>query len=332
MAIIATVALSVDVASLLNTGQPLHSARASVLLVCGLALFALPFSVFNQLRLGRMQASKVAPALITGNLCGFFAAFAVSRLTDSPLAFIASAAIPPILSQIFVAARMQISEARLPLHSATAPLTRAQRRVRMDASPFFVAQLATLGGFHADNLIIASLLSSSQAAEYSLTSRYFSIISILLSVYLATAWPQYARLQHLNDQATLHRVFWRNVFASVIVALACSVILIAVSAPFFKTWTRASVQPDSGLMLAMAAFAIVNAALGNISVLLSSMGSVRVQAIVSTAMLLPNVGLSVVLLHQIGMVGPVVASAVCASLMLAAYFLYWFRSSRKPRT
>jgi O-antigen/teichoic acid export membrane protein len=332
MASIAAVAMIADVSSLLNTQQSLNTARASVLLVCGLSLLALPFSVFNQLRLGRMQANRVAPALIAGNLCGFFAALAASRLTDSPLAFIASAAWPPVLSQIFVAIRTRVSEARLPSRCTNAPLVRANRRVRLDASPFFVTQLATLGSFHVDNLIISAMLSSSQAAEYSLTNRYFSIISILLSVYLATAWPQYAKLQHLNDRAALHRVFWRNVIGSVVAAVVCSVVLIAVSSPFFRTWTRASVLPDSGLMLAMAAFAIVNAALGNVSVLLSSMGSVRIQAVVSTALLLPNVGLSIVLVREVGVAGPVIASALCASLMLTTYLLYWKRARRGQRS
>ncbi len=328
--LLAIVSYSFDVAQLLNTQQPKNSTRALILLVCTISLLTLPFSVFNQLRLGRLEAARIAPALVLGNLGGLVAAWIVSQVSNSPFAFIAAALLPAFLAQVTTALLGFARYTRLPVRCLTAPLICANHRIRAEGSPFFVVQVATLGSFHIDNLIIATMLTSARAAEYSLANRFFSIISIVLSVFLATSWPLYAKLAHNQNSGRLHDAFKRNLLLSVGFAAASALILYALRGTFFQHWTRGTVRPESDLMIALGLFAVVNAAIGNISAVLNATNNIRIQAIVAVAMLLPNVLLSVLLVRQFGPVGTVSASIICAMTMLCIYFWY-LKKFRKLR-
>jgi len=329
--LLTAVVMTIDVSSILNTKQPVGAARLLVLLVCTASLLTLPFAVFNQLSLGRMQASRIAPILILANVGGFIAAWIASQFSASPLLFVACALLPALLAQVHVAMRTLAYDVRLPRRSLRAPLVRARRRIRSQGSPFFVAQIATLGSFHIDNLIIATMLSSAQAAEYSLANRYFSIISILISVYLSTAWPVYAGLARAGDSSALRESFKRNLSFSIAVAVVLAGLLFTVRQPFFEAWTRGTVAPGDDLMLVLGIFSIITAALGNISALFNAIGRLRLQALVTALMLLPNVLLSVLMVREFGVTGTVAASAICASTMLVIYSWHWTRTGYSLR-
>ena len=320
---LAIAAWNVDVSSLLNSQQSSESSRQTLLLVCGISLTTLPFSVFNQLRFARLEISRIAPLLILGNLGGLLCALLASRAQTSQHFFLVAALLPALLAQAIVAIHGAIVHVRIPWRSLLAPLNRASMRVKEHGSQFFLVQIAALGSFHIDNLIIARMMSTSQAAEYSLANRYFSIISILLSVYLTTAWSVYAGLARSGHSERLSRVFVRNLTYSVAFAAASAALLYAFKEPFFARWTRSTVSPGSSLMLALGILSVFNAALGNVSVLMNSVGQLRVQVIISAAMLIPNIALSVWMVGQFGPAGTAAASALCAALMLTCYLWYW---------
>ena len=330
MLVLAVVVMNVDIAALIHTQHTTTHARILLLEVCGFSLLGLPFSVFNQQRLARLQASSIAPVLVLGNLGGLAAAWLASQLASSVFTFYAAALLPPMLSQAWVALRSESADGRLPRRWLTAPLYQARRRIRKQGSSFFIIQIAALGSFNIDNLIVAVMLSSSQAAEFALANRYFSIIAILLSVYLATAWPMYAALSRDNP-GRLMNLFWRNLSLSLVFAAISAAVLFTLRGPFFDFWTRASVRPSTDLILAFALLSVVNAGLGNVSAFQNATGRLKVQAIVAAAMLLPNLLLSVVLVPRLGPAGTVIASILCATLMLAIYVLTWGRQNSQGR-
>jgi len=86
--LLTAVVMTIDVSSILNTRQPVGAARLLVLLVCTASLLTLPFAVFNQLSLGRMQASRIAPILILANVGGFIAAWIASQFSVAAVLFV----------------------------------------------------------------------------------------------------------------------------------------------------------------------------------------------------------------------------------------------------
>jgi O-antigen/teichoic acid export membrane protein len=314
--------MNLDIATLLHTQQSNIYARTLLLMVCSISLLTVPFAVFNQRRLARLQAFTMAPILILGNLFGLAAAWGVSQIDSSAYFFYAAALLPPMLSQVWIALSLGEKAGSLPKRWLTAPLNRANRRIRKESSHFFVIQIAALGSFNIDNLIIAVMLSSSEAAEFALANRYFSVIAILLSVYLATAWPMYASIMRHN-QVKLMKLFWRNMFLSIAFATTTAAILFSIRRPFFDAWTRGAVLPSTNLMVAFALLSIVNAALGNVSALQNATSQLKVQAIVASFMLMPNLLLSVSLVPHMGSAGTVLASILCAIVMLVIYAYSW---------
>jgi O-antigen/teichoic acid export membrane protein len=310
---------TVDFAKVLHTHSTAGETRSILLVVSFMSLVALPFSVFNQLQLGRMKASRIAPFLVAANLVSLPSAYLASQLTSSTYAFVASATLPAMLGQVLAAfwsARQGSSFGPL---AVSRKLVAADRRIRLEGRQFFLIQLATVGAFHIDSLIIAGLLSTSDVADYSLANRYFSIIAILLSIYLNTAWPAYAMIMRQSDGVRLRRVFLGNLVSSIVFASCCSAALFAASNYVFEMWTHAKIEPSAYLLLAFVAFSIVNAALGNICALMNSLGLLKLQAKVSLAMLAPNIGLSILFVTHWGAVGTVVASVLCSLAMVLIY-------------
>ncbi|MBW8846954.1 MAG: lipopolysaccharide biosynthesis protein [Burkholderiales bacterium] len=310
---------TMDVDGILHTQATAGETRSILFVVSFMSLAALPFSVFNQLRLGRIQASSIAPFLVITNLASLPAAYLTSQLTTSIHAFVAAATLPALLGQA-AAALWSVHQASSfgPL-AMTRKLAAADRRVRLEGRQFFMIQLATVGAFHVDNLIIAGMLSTSDVADYSLANRYFSIIAIMLSIYLSTAWPAYAQIARQRDSRRLRQVFLGNLASSIGFAAGVSAVLFAARHWAFGLWTHAKVEPSAFLLLAFATFSIINAVLGNISALMNALGLLKLQARVSLTMLAPNLGLSILLVPRWGAAGTVVASVLCSLVMVLVY-------------
>lgn len=311
--------LTVDFAKVLHTHRTTGETRSILLVVSFMSLAALPFSVFNQLQLGRMKASSIAPFLVAANLVSLPSAYLASQLTSSIYAFVASATLPAMLGQVMAAFWSARQGGAFGPLAVSRNLLAADRRIGLEGRQFFLIQLATVGAFHIDSLIIAGMLSTSDVADYSLANRYFSIIAILLSIYLNTAWPAYAMIVRQSDGLRLRRVFLGNLVSSIAFASCGSAALFAASNWIFEMWTHAKIEPSASLLLAFVAFSIVNAALGNISAMMNSLGLLKLQAKVSMAMLAPNVGLSILFVTHWGAVGTVVASVLCSLAMVLIY-------------
>ena len=311
--------LTVDINKVLHTHATADETRSVLLMVSFMSLAALPFSVLNQLQLGRMKSSSIAPFLVAANLISLPSSYLTSQLTTSIYAFVTSATLPAILGQV-VAAFWSVRKANsFGSFVVNRKLAVADRRVRVEGGQFFLIQLATVGAFHIDSLLIAGMLSTSDVADFSLANRYFSIIAILLSIYLNTAWPAYAKIARQHDGHHLRRVFLGNLVSSIAFASCVSAALFAASNWIFDTWTHAKIQPPASLLLAFVAFSIVNAVLGNISALMNALGLLKLQAKVSLAMLAPNVSLSILFITHWGAAGTVVASVLCSSAMVLIY-------------
>ncbi len=306
----------------LNTGINRLDASLMVIVICGVALFTLPFSVFNQVCLAKLEGPKIAPILIFGNLAIIPIAYTASRITSASWIFVLIILLPGFIAQTSVAI-ISISSGRYPVTIIFRKLMPATKRIKIQGKQFFLIQIATLGSLHVNNLIIAALLSLSEVAVYSLANRYFSIISILLSVYLGTAWPSYARMAKSADRHKLSHAFRRNLIKSTFFALAIAALLYLFKDPFFKYWTRSTITPSNGLIFAFCIYSIVNAGLGNLSALLNAVGSLKIQAKVALIMLGPNFLLSITLIKIMGAIGAIIASTVCSGLMVIYYMHYW---------
>lgn len=308
--------------SLLNSSVPDKEIKLLIMGVCGISLLTVPFSIFNQRLLARMQAARMAPYIFFGNLSAFFLAWLVTQLSGPKLLFYSAAMLIPLFFQVWVALNPRISNASIPVRSITAQLKRARIRIKKQRSAFFYIQIAALGSYNLDTLIVGIMLSSAEVAEFALVSRYFSIIAILLSVYLMTEWPIYARIAR-DKPERLGYYFKSNMIYSVIFSLTCVVILFLIKDPFFNIWTRNEIKPEVQLMVAFALLSIVNSAIGNFSVVQNATGRLKIQAKISGLMLIPNILISLLLVQIIGASGPIIASIVCGLLTLIAYSREW---------
>lgn len=319
---------SLNVASLLNSSLQNREVQLLIIGVCGVSLLTMPFSIFNQRLLARMQAAKIAPYIVIGNVSTFILAWLVNEISDSKFLFYIVVLLVPLFFQAWVALNPKISGAHIPRSAIIAPLNRARERIKKQSSAFFSIQIAALGSYNIDVLIVGSMLSSIQAAEFALASRYFSIIAILLTVYLMSAWPIYASISRDNPERLIKYFSW-NLALSILFAAACAIFLLLIQSPFFAIWTKNEIKPEINLMVALAILSVINAALGNFSVIQNAIGRLKIQALVSGLMLLPNFIISIILVNKMGASGPIIASIFCGFVTLTIYMYIY--SSKKTK-
>jgi O-antigen/teichoic acid export membrane protein len=178
---------------------------------------------------------------------------------------------------------------------------------------FLVVQLASLGMWQNDNLIIAQLYGAAAVGPYSVAFRIANIYIALVNMWLSPLWPAYADATARGDIAWIRATVWRTIRISVGATLGAAAGMIALGGFVIHVWTRkADMVPSRRLLVPIALFMVVFVACQAPTMALNGMGRIRGQMYYGLTAAVVNVGLSIVLGKVIGVDG------VCWATFLAA--------------
>jgi O-antigen/teichoic acid export membrane protein len=192
--------------------------------------------------------------------------------------------------------------------------TRLSRDLLSLGGSFFILQIAGLVLFSTDNLIILKLFSAEEVVPYNVSFRYFSLLSILFSLFLAPFWPVFTSLFANSDPDRIRRVVRRLVQAWMILVFAGAVMLL--SAPLvYRAWLGPDIRVPAMMDLCMLLFALVSSWNNIFAAFLNGVSRIRLQVVVAVITALLNVPLSVVLASSAGMGPSGVMMATCLCLL-----------------
>ena len=189
------------------------------------------------------------------------------------------------------------------------------RELLASGSAFFLIQIAGAVVFSSDNLVVSHYLGAAQVTPYAVTWRLVGITAVLQSLVFPALWPAYAEAYARRDYAWMRRTFSVVLRGTLALNVAFAVLFIAVGMPMIRWWAGAAAVPSSALLAAMALWVVISGFMTVESCLLAAVNRTREQGVLSVLAAAVNLGLSIVLVKQMGSVG-VIAGTILSYLLV----------------
>lgn len=182
---------------------------------------------------------------------------------------------------------------------------------------FLVVQLAALGMWQNDNLVVAQLFGASAVGPYSVAFRIASVYVSLVNMWLTPLWPAYADAAARNDIAWIRATVARTTKRAVALTIGAAAGMMVVGPWLIAVWTRkADMAPSRRLLAPIALYMIVYVYCQTKAMALNGLGRIRGQMYYGLGAAILNVGLSIGLGLAIGIDGVAWATDI-ASLIPA---------------
>jgi O-antigen/teichoic acid export membrane protein len=309
----------VDWPRVFNVKSSMAAAEAGPALAVFVSCYAamIPLIVVQRAQMGLQQGFLTSVWQCLGSLCGLMAVLLAIHLQAGlpwlVLAFIGAPFVAALLNtaHFFVKSRPDLRPGSLSVSRATC------RAVSASGILFFLLQLAAAVAYTSDNVVIANLLGASAVAEYAVTEKLFSLLSVAVAMALGPLWPAYGEAIARGDSAWVTRTVKRSFFMAVAIAGAGSLILIALGPFIVRLWVKDAVVPAFGLLWALGCWKVVEAGGTAIAMFLNGANVIRLQLACALCTAVAALVLKLVLVPEVGVAGAAWASVVAFVLLTA---------------
>ncbi|MEY2434904.1 MAG: hypothetical protein QOC92_4629 [Acidimicrobiaceae bacterium] len=197
---------------------------------------------------------------------------------------------------------------------------------------FFSLNLVALIAYNADPIIIAHLLGTASVTEYAVPARSFAVLQSVAVIAALPLWSAFADAAARGEHDWIAHTYRRWIAGiAMFTTLAAAILLLATPRISDILAGKDAIHPSFWLISGLAAWSVVGAVANVVSMLLHSLGRLRVQVISASAMLAANLLLSIVWTRQYGTAGTIWATVV-AHLVFTTWpmMIVAHRSLRSP--
>jgi O-antigen/teichoic acid export membrane protein len=172
--------------------------------------------------------------------------------------------------------------------------------------PLLVQTIASPVASQLGRFILAQTVTAHQLAIYGMAAQVFFALQGVIAMAGMTLWPVFARQRANGERARPFAI--SAMFAGG--AAVCALIVCVASGPFFALISNGEIVVPWSVLIAFSAVLIVQAALYPLGMYLMDKDGARFQTVPVLVMVIVNIGLSVILAPILGVVGPIIATAV----------------------
>ncbi len=169
---------------------------------------------------------------------------------------------------------------------------------------FFIIQLCAIIIYAADNMIISHLFAPDKVTIYNIGFRYFSILTIVFSIFLAPFWSMVTAAYFENDINWIKRAIHKIGYIWVLLVFAA--ILQLIFSPFlYKVWVGEKVEIPFAVSSVLAAYVVFYNLGVTFVTFINGTGKIRLQLYISVINVFLNVLLIIFFTQilNIGLVG-----------------------------
>jgi O-antigen/teichoic acid export membrane protein len=185
-------------------------------------------------------------------------------------------------------------------------------------SLFFVLQIAIAVAYESDALVLTQILGPASVTTYSITMRLFLIVPALANFVLAPLWPAYGEAISRGDVAWVRHTLRRAIKGGLLLTVSGAAVLAVVARPFIDAWT--GIESPYLLIVAAAIWIIVMTLGAVIAAFLNGARVIRAQIVAAVAMMIGNLGLSILFTHWLGVSGVIWGSIAAEGAAVVVLF------------
>lgn len=190
---------------------------------------------------------------------------------------------------------------------------------------FFVSQLALIVGFQSDNVVIAHILGPGKVPVYAVTTRMFSVISLLMGFVIAPLWPAYGEAFARGDVSWLRRTLYRSIMLVLAVCIPINFALVLGGKWVLRLWVGPQIQPSLLLLIGIGLSQSIMSIVTPLATFLNGINVLGRQAIFASLMAVTNIAVSIYLTRRIGVPGVIYGSVAAETIFYLIPFVLLVR-------
>jgi O-antigen/teichoic acid export membrane protein len=199
---------------------------------------------------------------------------------------------------------------------------------------FLILQISNAIIYFSDNIIIAKVLGPEAVTDYAVPYRLFTIVPMILSMFLTPLWPAYAEANSRGDGRWMKKTLINSILTTFAICALSSFFLIAFGEKILEIWVGSKVIFSLSLMVSLGIWNILSSVLTAIALFLNAINKIRFQVIFALPTAIFSILAKVVLAGSVGLPGVAYGNvAVSVLIMLLPYAIYlamWF--AKQPNT
>lgn len=266
---------------LLGMPEAMASAsRTATAVVLFAIVLTVPLNLAIRAQLGLGRGERAFRWQAAGQLLTLIVVITLAKMQASLAALTAAAVVTPLLSSV-VNTILLWREPEI-VASAQAPRRyEIGAQIRREGLLFFVLQISAALAFSADLPLIAASHGPTEAGNYSIVQRLFSIVPMGLSLVWVPLWPIYRQALAAGDHAWVVRTLRRSVLFAVLVACACAAMLVLGFDHLVALWVHRPLAASGILLAGFALWCVIDAIGTAIATFLNAAGILRFQVVIA---------------------------------------------------
>jgi len=316
-------------AKIFNVTSPLAVREAGPAIAAFMACFALniPLGVAQRVQFGYQEGFLNSLWESLGKVLGLLGVLLVIYFQGGLLWLVLAMAGTPVLATFLNILWLFGYQRRWLLPRwHTASIIGAHKIMRLGLL-FFLLQVAMAIGLNSGNIILAQMIGPEAVTQYNIPQRLFFVPMMLVTFLIGPLWPAYGEAIARGELAWVRTAFSRSVVAGLCISLPLSFFLVILGPRIISLWVGSHFHTSFLLLLGLGLWSAINPLVGSFAVLFNGASIVKFQLICNLSMAIANLGLSIALVHWIGVPGVIYGGLIAYSLfVLAPSILYYQRS------
>ena len=295
----------IDWAGFFNVKSPLAIQESGPALAVFVICFAIgvPTGIVQRVQMGLQQGFASSLWQAGGSILGLSLTLLVISLQGGlPWLVLALGGAPVIMLVLnglvfFVLQRRDLAPDLLQISKP------GMKRILSGGMLFFVLQISVSVAYASDNIIIAKMLGPDSVAQYSVVSKLFEGVLMVIGLAFAPLWPAYGEAKARGDMLWIKKTLARSMLTTLILVLASAMLLIAVYKPFLQLWVGASHVFPFALVAWYAIWMVLKGLGGTYSMFLNGMNILRIQLVVGPTFVVISIIAKILCTKYFGLIG-----------------------------
>jgi O-antigen/teichoic acid export membrane protein len=306
-------------ASILNAPAEMAS-ELSLLAIIVFVFFCIQFvlQLLITIMTANQEPAKASFFGLLGSLTSLIIIFVLTKTTEGSLVYLGAVfSIAPVIVMIITSLWYFKNEYRRFSPSIRHVQFKYARDLMGLGIKFFVLQVAAIVIYQTSNLIIAQLFGPEQVTPYNIAFKYFSVVTMGMSIVLLPFWSAFTEAWTKKDIAWIKntmrklRVVWLLLTAGTMVMLIFSKLI-------YRLWVGSEIVVPFALSASIALYVIIYAWNGIYINFLNGAGIIKLQLWSGIWGMVLNIPLAIFLGKKIGIIG-----IVLPTVFLGAINMIW---------
>jgi len=181
---------------------------------------------------------------------------------------------------------------------------------------FFILQTSVAVATSSDNFIAARLLGPASVTEFSIVSRMFSLVPMLLIMAMNPLWPAYGESLARGEVGWALTTLQRSLLVTFCITLAACIFLTFCGRWLLRLWVGPEINVTTGLLVAIGASMVLTTAANAVAVFLNGANLMKVEVISGIGVAIGATVFKVFLVSRMGLTGIPVGTILAYSLFV----------------